>query len=154
VRPQTPGSRPASTADGHLTEIRKNARASRNAVLFPVWSRGSFDAHRQLMVSAIVILRALSCPTRLTIYGRLAPPGGTVCDLARHLGVVPSTVSHHLAQLIRAGLVRQTHRGSYQWTAARWFLVSGIESRGAEETSRLLARACPLPSRDVVPTRE
>ena len=69
-------------------------------------------------------LKALSNPHRLAILRRLvrccAP--GTVCrgdvrrqpcvgELGRDLGIVPSTVSHHLKELRAAGLVRMERRG-------------------------------------------
>lgn len=69
-------------------------------------------------------LKALANPHRLAILTRLvgccAP--GTVCrgdmrrlpcvgELGRDLGIVPSTVSHHLKELRAAGLVNMTRRG-------------------------------------------
>jgi ArsR family transcriptional regulator len=69
-------------------------------------------------------LKALANPHRLAILRRLvgccAP--GTVCrgearrlpcvgELGRDLGIVPSTVSHHLKELRAAGLVNMTRCG-------------------------------------------
>ncbi len=69
-------------------------------------------------------LKALANPHRLAILRRLVkccPPGSAcrgddrrlpcVGELGRDLGIVPSTVSHHLKELRAAGLVNMTRRG-------------------------------------------
>lgn len=68
--------------------------------------------------------KALGNPHRLALFQRLlsccAP--GTVCsadraerlcvgDLGQGLEIAPSTLSHHIKELARAGLVRTTRRG-------------------------------------------
>lgn len=68
--------------------------------------------------------RALANPHRLTVFRRLSTccPPGTVCsledatrlavgDLGADLDLAPSTVSHHLKELVQAGLVRRERRG-------------------------------------------
>jgi ArsR family transcriptional regulator len=70
------------------------------------------------------IFKALSNPNRLRIFIKLAsccPPGtrspmkGDSCfcvgDLGQDLDIVPSTVSHHIKELHRAGLIRSARRG-------------------------------------------
>ncbi len=75
------------------------------------------------------IFKALSNPNRLKIFLRLAaccPPKtitdiknsmaemeGCACvgDLGQDLGIVPSTISHHIKELRRAGLIRMERRG-------------------------------------------
>ena len=71
------------------------------------------------------IFKALSNPHRLKIFMRLVECCGpnAPCDpgseqmrecvgkLGRDLGIVPSTVSHHLKELHRAGLIRMERRG-------------------------------------------
>lgn len=65
---------------------------------------------------------ALSSPHRLRIFLRLTaccPPhagreweaGCCVGELGSELGIAPSTVSHHLKELERGGLIRTTRRG-------------------------------------------
>ena len=70
------------------------------------------------------IFKALSNPHRLRSYVKLATccAPGTVCtvedgdsvcvgDLGRDLGIVPSTVSHHIKELRQAGLIRMRRQG-------------------------------------------
>ncbi len=70
------------------------------------------------------MFKALSNPRRLEIFRRLASccaPGTRCCgedkitecvgQLGKDLGVVPSTVSHHIKELHRAGLISMERRG-------------------------------------------
>ncbi len=71
------------------------------------------------------MFKALSNPHRLKIFVRLANCCGPnmacsvdsdemktcVGELGRDLGIVPSTVSHHIKELHRAGLIRMERRG-------------------------------------------
>jgi len=69
------------------------------------------------------MFKALSNPHRLKIFLRLAScgTGGIACktdsacecvgDLGSNLGIAPSTVSHHLKELHRAGLIRSRRQG-------------------------------------------
>jgi DNA-binding transcriptional ArsR family regulator len=70
------------------------------------------------------IFKALSNPNRLLIFRRLTTccaPGTVslvdpessayVGDLGRELDIVPSTVSHHIKELRRAGLIRTRREG-------------------------------------------
>lgn len=80
------------------------------------------------------IFKALSNPHRLSIFRTLVdccPPeeGGSskatavcgtgevlnpcVSDLGKDLGIAPSTLSHHLKELSRAGLVKMERRGQH-----------------------------------------
>lgn len=81
---------------------------------------------------AAVIHRAyvLSCATRLEIWEHVdklpAHPG----DVARSLGLAPSTISHHLRILEQAGLVRHVKLGRYRQysaTGTRWGVLSEDE---------------------------
>ncbi len=73
---------------------------------------------------AVEAFRALANPHRLRIFLRLASccgPGAAICheeevpccvgDLGRDLAVAPSTVSHHLKELRRAGLIEMERNG-------------------------------------------
>lgn len=70
------------------------------------------------------IFKALSNPNRLKIFRQLASccAPGTVCvldenptafvgELGRHVDIAPSTVSHHIKELKRAGLIQTRRQG-------------------------------------------
>lgn len=59
-------------------------------------------------------LEKLGHPNRLAIFRLLvrAGHGGlAVGDIQRHLGIPASTLTHHIGQLVAAGLLRQTREG-------------------------------------------
>lgn len=74
-------------------------------------------------------LGALGNLTRLRIY-RLLVRAGTqglnVGDLQRLLDVAPSTLAHHLASLVRAGLVQQAQRGREVFSRADFAVMDGL----------------------------
>jgi ArsR family transcriptional regulator len=70
------------------------------------------------------VFKALSNPNRLKIFWSLATcckpgtigiidSGNTACvgQIGKELDIVPSTVSHHIKELRRAGLIRTRRRG-------------------------------------------
>lgn len=62
--------------------------------------------------------RVLSDPVRLRLLSLIATsPGGEacVCDLIEPSGRSQPTVSHHLAILADAGLIRREQRGKWAW---------------------------------------
>ena len=69
-------------------------------------------------------LRVLADPTRARIVGFLADPvasccsrddGVCACDVETFLGVAQSTVSHHMKQLVEAGLVHAEKHGRWMY---------------------------------------
>ena len=59
-------------------------------------------------------LAELGNPSRLSAFRLLVqagPDGLPVKDIQAHLGIPQSTLSHHIAHLVSAGLVRQTREG-------------------------------------------
>lgn len=59
-------------------------------------------------------LAALGHDARLNIFRILVKAGGEglrVSDIVEHLGLAPSTLSHHLSTLVDAGLVLQEKQG-------------------------------------------
>ncbi len=64
------------------------------------------------------LLRALADPVRLRIISMIATaPEGEVCacDFPAVLERSQSTISHHLGQLVDAGLVHREQRGKWAW---------------------------------------
>ena len=76
----------------------------------------SFDPSR-----AVAALGALAQETRLQAFRLLVeqgPEGLPAGDIAARLGVVPSSLTFHLQQLLGAGLVTQRRRGRHLFYAA------------------------------------
>jgi len=74
-------------------------------------------------------LEKLGHPTRLAAFRLLvrAGRGGLpVGQLQRHLGIPASTLSHHLAHLISAGLVHQAREGRVLRCTADYARMDGI----------------------------
>lgn len=101
-------------------------------------------------------LRVLADPTRSRIVAFLAEPiasccsrddGVCGCDLETFLGVSQSTVSHHMKQLVDAGLVQAEKHG--RWTYYR--LDTGALREIAQELFALLEAAERLDPTDVAP---
>lgn len=61
--------------------------------------------------TAIALFAALAQPTRLSVFRLLVKAGGAglpALEIARQVGVVPSTLSGHLATLKRSGVLTAT----------------------------------------------
>ena len=70
----------------------------------------------------LLIARAIGCPARLHILRVLGEGGCSLIDAAEQVGLVPSTVHHHLAVLVEAGLAVRQRRGRrtvYKWGSMR-----------------------------------
>lgn len=64
------------------------------------------------------VLKALADPARLRLVSIIASsPNGEACacDLSEPLARSQPTVSHHLSQLVRAGIVTREQRGKWAW---------------------------------------
>jgi len=64
------------------------------------------------------VLKAVADRHRLRIVNLLLRADGEpvcVCELQGQLGLAQGTVSHHLKQLVEAGLVRREGRGTYSY---------------------------------------
>ena len=64
------------------------------------------------------VLKAIADPARLRLLSIIASaPGGEACgcDLAGPLGRAQPTISHHLTQLTKAGLIIREQRGKWAW---------------------------------------
>ena len=73
-------------------------------------------------VELAAVLKALADPVRLQLVSIIgAAPTGEVCacDLPALLDRSQPTVSHHLTQLVRAGLIDREQRGKWAWFSLR-----------------------------------
>jgi ArsR family transcriptional regulator, arsenate/arsenite/antimonite-responsive transcriptional repressor len=73
-------------------------------------------------VELAAVLKALADPARLRLVSIIAAaPGGEACacDLAAPLGRSQPTVSHHLSQLVKAGILDRQQRGKWAWFRIR-----------------------------------
>ncbi len=73
-------------------------------------------------VELAALLKALADPARLRLVSIIAAsPGGEACacDLAAPLERSQPTVSHHLTQLVRAGILEREQRGKWAWFSIR-----------------------------------
>ncbi|MEZ5382381.1 MAG: metalloregulator ArsR/SmtB family transcription factor [Microthrixaceae bacterium] len=68
------------------------------------------------------LLKALADPARLRLVSLIAASTGgeaCACDLTEPLGRSQPTVSHHLGQLVKAGIVTREQRGRWAWFRLR-----------------------------------
>jgi predicted transcriptional regulator len=70
-------------------------------------------SNEQKMQLLLAFFKALSDENRLRIVGILLERKATVEEIAEVLGLGPPTVSHHLKQLAKAGLVSASAEGHY-----------------------------------------
>lgn len=62
------------------------------------------------------VLKALADPTRLQIVSLIAASSeACACDLPAAVGKSQPTVSHHLKQLVEAGILEREQRGKWAW---------------------------------------
>jgi len=92
----------------------------------------------QRLRQAADAFKALAHPARLRILAMLRPGGLCVCQVTAGLQLAVSTVSEHLAELKRAGLITERRDG-------RWVTYSIADEA---DTSALLARVWELTERD------
>src|SRR5215469_17406331 len=92
----------------------------------------------------VVMGRALSDPTRIRILGLLAEQPMYGQELAKVLEVKPPTVSHHIAPLVMAGLVRVRRENNYHYYELD---SDGIEhlAESTQHIAKLLFASSPLP---------
>ncbi len=94
-------------------------------------------------------LEKLGNPTRLAIFRLLVrggPEGLPVGVVQERLGIPASTLSHHLAQLVNAGLVRQERQGRVLRCTPDYALMDALIAYLTEECCRGVSR--PAPARE------
>lgn len=74
------------------------------------------------------VFRALGDPARLRLISLIMAAGGEACacDLTEAVGLSQPTVSHHLATLVRAGLLDRDKRGVWAWYSVRCDVLDGL----------------------------
>lgn len=66
------------------------------------------------------VLKALADPVRLQLVSLIATTGEEcACDLPGAVGKSQPTVSHHLKQLVEAGILDREQRGKWAWFSLR-----------------------------------
>ncbi len=81
------------------------------------------------LTSAATCLEKLGNPKRLEIFQllvRAGPAGLSVGEIQGHLGVPASTLSHHVSQLLQAGLLRQDREGRVLRCSPNWALMNQL----------------------------
>ncbi len=66
------------------------------------------------------VFKSLADPTRLKLVNIIASAGeACACDFPEALGKSQPTISHHLAQLVKAGILDREQRGKWAWYRVR-----------------------------------
>ena len=76
------------------------------------------------------VLKALADPVRLRIVSLVgATPDGELCacDLPQLLGRSQPTISHHLGQLVKAGILHREQRGKWAWFSVRTEQLTALQ---------------------------
>lgn len=64
----------------------------------------------------VVVLKALADPVRLKLVSIIAATGeGCACDFPEAIERSQPTTSHHLSQLVSAGILHREQRGKWAW---------------------------------------
>ncbi|HET9442095.1 MAG TPA: metalloregulator ArsR/SmtB family transcription factor [Acidimicrobiales bacterium] len=86
--------------------------------------------------AAVSALKLLADDTRLRIVWNLLHGEHSVNDLADHLGMAPAAVSHHLAKLRLAGVVRTRRDGNRIFYAARDHHIEALVAEALRHADR------------------
>ena len=93
---------------------------------------------------ALAALGALSQSTRLQLYRLLVtrgPAGLSAGNIAEQLGIIPSSLSFHLQNLVQAGLITQRRAGRLMIYAAAPDTMRGLLAFLTENFSRTATKA-------------
>ncbi len=96
---------------------------------------------------AIAALSALAQETRLTLFRLLVacgPAGMAAGAIAERLGVQPSSLSFHLAQLVHAGLITQRRLGRQLIYSAQYGAMNALLAYLTENCCGRGAAAAPV----------
>ncbi len=79
----------------------------------PLGSEQLGDEDAELLAS---VLKSLADPVRLKLVSAIAAAGeGCACDFPALTGKSQPTISHHLSQLVEAGILEREQRGKWAW---------------------------------------
>jgi ArsR family transcriptional regulator len=98
-----------------LTDLPLSLEATLGACCSPV-TGGVLDAADAEALARI--FKALGDPTRVRLLSLIAAHAdgeACVCDLTDPVGLSQPTVSHHLKQLVEAGLITRSQRGKWAY---------------------------------------
>jgi DNA-binding transcriptional ArsR family regulator len=102
------------------------------------------------LMKAAECLEKLGSPARLEIFRllvRAGDPGLSVGEIQSHLGIPASTLSHHIAQLSRAGLLEQTREGRVLRCRPNWAMMNELTAFLTDECCVLAEPAVPETNR-------
>jgi ArsR family transcriptional regulator len=95
----------------------------------PPVTAGRLDEQDAVQLAGV--LKALADPVRLRLVSLIAgAPTGEICacDLPTLLDRSQPTVSHHLSQLVRAGLLDREQRGKWAWFRLRTDRLAAVRA--------------------------
>ena len=98
------------------------------------------------MKQILSALSALAQETRLSVYRLLvehAPEGLTAGEVAEKLAVAPASLSFHLKELTRAGLIAPRPAGRFVWYSADLDAMNGVVGYLTENCCRSSAVCDP-----------
>ena len=76
-----------------------------------------------------VVLKALADPIRLRLVSVVAAGGeACACDLPALVKRSQPTVSHHLSQLVKAGILGREQRGKWAWFAVNVARIAHVRA--------------------------
>lgn len=121
-----------------MDDLRRRARVG------PLHAASRGDALERDDVAALLavaMLKLLADETRLRIVWNLLHGEHNVNELAEHLGMQPAAISHHLAKLRLAGVVRTRRDGNHIYYAARDHHIERLVAEALRTTDRNEARS-------------
>lgn len=82
------------------------------------------------------VLKALADPVRLKLVSIIAEAGeGCACDFPALLGKSQPTTSHHLSQLVSAGILDREQRGKWAWFSVNESRLADLRLALGERTA-------------------
>ena len=128
----TPSPSPAGARDGTSDDTRDDDACA--PLCCPPLTGAVLDEEQA--ADLVLRLKALADPIRIRLVSLLACTDGgelCACDLPEILGRSQPTVSHHLKQLVEAGLIKREQRGKWAWFRLRPEAMADIRvALGAE----------------------